>query len=256
MSVWQIVLGVVIGFLAGVFSGVFGVGGGIITTPVVRLLGGTAIQAVATPLPVIVPTALTGAYTYWKAGEVSERAIRWGVAPGAAGAIGGALLTSVTNAHVLLIVTAGLLAIQSVRIASGRSVAERERGATPGWQYLLAGGAAGFVSGLLGVGGGIVYVPVAATMLGMPIKRALGTSLVLISIVAVPGTIVHAALGHVDWAIFAVLVAGVVPGARIGAAAALRARDRSLRVTVGLVLFAIALGYAAFELFNLLAGRS
>ena len=68
-------------------SGLFGVGGGVVTTPAVNvLLGGTAIQAVATPLPVIFPTSLVGAYTYAKAGEVSFRAAAWAAAAGIAGA--------------------------------------------------------------------------------------------------------------------------------------------------------------------------
>jgi len=62
MTLLQHVLGVLSGFVAGVLSGAFGVGGGIVTTPAIAvLLGGTPIQAVATPLPVIFPTALAGA---------------------------------------------------------------------------------------------------------------------------------------------------------------------------------------------------
>ena len=247
----QIALGLVTGFLAGVLSGAFGVGGGTITTPVVRLLGGSAIQAVATPLPVIIPTAMTGAYTYWRAGEISQRAIKWGALPGALGAIIGALATGLVDARVLLIVTAILLAIQSVRIARTEDMVERPRGSTPGWQYAAAGGAAGVVSGLLGIGGGIIFVPIATTMLGMPIKRALGTSLVLIAFVAIPGTITHAIAGNIDWAIFLVLVIGVVPGARVGARLALRAEAKSLRLAVAVFLFAIAVGYGAFEVVNM-----
>jgi hypothetical protein len=86
----------------------------------------------------------------------------------------------------------------------------------------------------------------------MPLKRALGTSLVTIAALVVPGTIVHWWLGHIDWAIFAVLTVGVVPGARIGAGIALGAREQTLRMTVGLFLLAIALLYGARELAELL----
>src|SRR5204863_422138 len=126
------------------------------------------------------------------------------------------------------IVTAVLLAIQAFRVIQGGEHDVRPRGTTPGTSYAIAGFAAGFVSGLLGVGGGIIMVPILTTILGMPLKRALGTSLVVISAIVVPGTIVHALLGHIDWAIFLVLTVGVVPGARIGATLALRAKDRTL----------------------------
>lgn len=254
MTAWQWVLGIGIGFGAGVLSGAFGVGGGIITTPAVRLLGGTAIQAIATPLPVIFPTALTGAYTYWRAGEISRRAISWGLAPGMLGAILGALLTEVIDARFLLIVTAGLLVLQSIRLARAQPGVERPRGSTPGWQYAGAGAGAGIVSGLLGVGGGIIYVPIVTTLLGMPIKRALGTSLVLIAAIALPGTLVHATLGNIDWTVFLALVLGVIPGARIGSLLALRAQERSLRLAVAGFLFVVGLAYGAFEITSALQG--
>ena len=256
VTVLQIVLGLLAGFGAGVLSGAFGVGGGIVTTPVIRLMGGTAIEAIATSLPVIIPTAMVGAYTYWKAGEVSRRAVAWGVVPGTLGAIGGALATAIIDPRYLLILIAVLLAAQAIRLMRSPDPVEHERGMTPGWQYAIAGLIAGVVSGLLGVGGGIVFVPIATTMLGMPIKRALGTSLVLISAIAIPGTLAHAAQGNIDWAIFLVLVIGVVPGARIGATLALRTEARRLRTAVATFLFIVALGYGSFEVVNLVRGGS
>jgi uncharacterized protein len=251
----EIAVGIAIGFAAGILSGLFGVGGGIITTPAIQeLLGGAPYVAVGTPLPVIIPTAIVGGATYAKAGEVSWRAIRFAAIPGVACATAGAWLTSLVDPHWLLLVTAVLIGWQAIRVGFGGEYAIRPRGSTPGWAYALLGGFTGFVSGLLGIGGGIVFVPLVTTMLGMPLKRALGTSLVLIAIVAVPGTIVHAALGHIDWAIFAVLVIGVVPGARIGAGIALGTRERTLRYLVGGFLLAVSFVYGIAELVRLLEG--
>jgi uncharacterized membrane protein YfcA len=128
------------------------------------------------------------------------------------------------------------------------------KGATPGWKFSVVGGLAGFVSGLLGVGGGILMVPAFTAWIGMPLKRALGTSLAIIAALVIPGTIVHAALGHIDWAIFVVLTIGVVPGARLGARIALGTRERTLRVGVGSFLMLVALLYGARELSFLLRG--
>jgi len=88
----------------------------------------------------------------------------------------------------------------------------------------------------------------------MPLKRALGTSLMVIATVAVPGTLVHAALGHVDWAIFLVLLIGVMPGARLGATIALGAREGTLRALVASFLMVVAVGYGAVEVSHLLRG--
>ncbi|MEX0833484.1 MAG: sulfite exporter TauE/SafE family protein [Actinomycetota bacterium] len=253
MTPLQALLGILVGFIAGILAGALGIGGGTVTTPAVEvLLGGTAIQAVATPLPVIFPTAISGAIRYHRAGEISYRAVKWAALPGALGAAGGAYLTEIVNTRWLLLVIAVLLGAEAVRLAIGGEVKERPRGSTPGWQYAFVGLAAGLVSGLLGVGGGIVFVPAVTGLLGMPVKRALGTSLALITALVIPGTLVHASLGNIDWAIFAVLVIGVVPGAQIGAAWALRARERTLRMTVAIFLLTVAVGYGALETLKLI----
>jgi uncharacterized protein len=65
----EAVLGVLAGFAAGVLAGLFGVGGGIVSTPAISAIYGVApVVAVATPLPVIFPTAIVGAETYRRSG--------------------------------------------------------------------------------------------------------------------------------------------------------------------------------------------
>jgi uncharacterized membrane protein YfcA len=253
VTTWQFVLGILVGFGAGVLSGMFGVGGGVVTTPAVDvLLGGTPIQAVATPLPVIIPTSIVGAATYAKAGEVSFRAARWAAPPGVVAAIAGAYATDVVNTHWLLLTTAVLMAWTGVSVARGRRPnTPWVQGATPGWKYAAIGTVAGFVSGLLGVGGGIVMVPAFTIVVGMPLRRALGTSLVVIVALAIPGTIVHWILGHIDWAIFLSLSIGVIPGARLGAKIALGVRERTLRLLVGVFLVAVAILYGIREVIEL-----
>jgi len=254
MTPLEAVLGVLLGLVSGVLSGLFGVGGGIVMTPGIQvLLGGPKIVALATPLPVIFPTALTGAYTYRQAGEFDPRAAAWIVGPGIVGAVIGAALTDVIETGLLLVITAVLLAWQAVGILRGA-----RRGAEPaepaeGTPLVLAGIglAAGFVSGLLGIGGGIIMVPLLTGVLRMPLKRALGTSLLAIVALVIPGTIVHTALGHIDWAIFAVVTLGAVPGARIGARLALGTRERTLRLLVGSFLLVIAVAYGAGEIVDL-----
>jgi uncharacterized protein len=153
----------------------------------------------------------------------------------------------------LLLLTAGLLAWQAVRLVARDGAREQRAALRPSTIALGLGGvAAGFVSGLLGIGGGLVIVPFLAGWLGMPLKRVLGTSLLAIVALVVPGTVVHAALGHVDLAIVVALAIGAIPGARIGAGIALGARDRTLRLAVGTFLFVVAVGYAALQAAELL----
>ena len=257
MTPLEFVLGVLTGLVAGVMSGLFGIGGGTVMTPAVQVLLGTPpIIALATPLPAIFPTAITGAWTYRQGGELDGRAAMWIVGPGILGAVAGAALTDVIDTDLLLIVTALLLAREAVKILQGAARREARGEASYGSPAQLAGigVAAGFVSGLLGVGGGIIIVPLLTGILRMPLKRALGTSLLAIVVLVIPGTIVHAALGHIDWAIFAALIVGSVPGARIGARIALGTRERTLRLLVGSFLLVVALTYGAGEVVRLKQG--
>jgi uncharacterized membrane protein YfcA len=249
------VVGIAIGLTSGVLSGLFGVGGGVVMTPGLQVLAGASpIVALATPLPVILPTALTGALTYRRAGQVDVRAAAWMIGPGVLTSVFGALLTRFVDTHLLLVVTAALLAHQAIGLLG------RRRGpADPALQgspatFVGIGLGAGFVSGLLGIGGGLVIVPMLGGWLGMPLKRALGTSLLAIVALVIPGTIVHTVLGHIDWAMCLLVTLGAVPGARAGARLALGARERTLRLLVGGFLLVVAAAYGISEAVELLGG--
>jgi uncharacterized membrane protein YfcA len=256
VTVADAAIGVAIGVVAGILSGMFGVGGGIVMTPAIdAALPVPPIQAIATPLPVIFPTSITGAYTYAKAGEVDRRAAAWMASLGVAGAALGALGTEIVDPTWLLLATAALLGWQSIGIIRGtergRAADAREPTTTP-IAYAAIGFAAGAVSGLLGIGGGLVMVPLLSGWCGMPLKRALGTSLLTIPALVVPGTIVHASLGNIDWPLALWLTVGAVPGARIGATIALATRDKTLRRLVGSGMLAIAVLYAGQQLATLI----
>src|SRR4029077_5307230 len=91
-------------------------------------------------------------------------------------------------------------------------------------KILAVVGAVGFVSGLLGNSGGFLLAPLFMSVLGMPIHRALGTSLVLAMCLAIPGTIVHAWLGHIDWSLTLAFGVASAPAAAAGANLALRTK--------------------------------
>jgi hypothetical protein len=106
---------------------------------------------------------------------------------------------------------------------------------------------AGLLSGLLGIGGGVIMVPAFTELLYMPLKSAIATSLVCVGIFGVPATITHAFLGDVDWRLAALLTIGVVPGARVGASLTIRTAERRLRLAVGVFLALVALVYFVTE---------
>jgi len=280
MASW--VLGAAIGFISGVLSGAFGIGGGIVTTPAIRLLmGAPALIAVGTPLPVIIPSAITGALSYGRRGLLDLRA---GVVIGVAGsltAVAGAMLASQVGGEVVLLGTALLIfyaaadtILQVVRPPEG-APAEQVRGPHEAEEATVAGpdGAVavpaagdgrpalpgligiglltGAYSGFFGLGGGFVLVPMLTRWLRFPIKRAIGTSLVAVCLLAVPGTLAHGLLGNIDWPIAGGLVVGVVPGALVGAHLTIGSRDREVRIGFALMLVAAGAWLAVSEIAKL-----
>lgn len=249
-----------IGFASGVLSGMFGIGGGIITTPAIRLLlGAPALVAVGTPLPVILPGALTGANEYRRRGLTDTRA---GLAAGLAGvlsAVLGAWATRWVGGSVVLVGTAVLIAwaaadtvLQAVRPV--RATHDADSSDAPEHRLARAAGMgalAGLYSGFFGLGGGFVLVPMLTRWLRLPMKRAVGTSLVAVAVLAVPGTVTHAVLGNVDWGLAAGLVLGVVPGAWVGARVTSVARDVHVRLGFAALLISLAIWLAASELLGL-----
>lgn len=251
-------LTVALGVVSGVLSGAFGVGGAVISTPGIRLLGASAFVAVGTTLPSIVPGAVIATVRYRREGLISWRVLAVAGPAGMIGAIGGSLSSHAVpgEGHWLMVLTAVLLASTAWRMArSTPTAADDAHAATPPAPprprspvVAAIGLAAGLLSGLLGLGGGLVLVPGFCEVLRLPLKKAIATSLACIGLLAVPGTITHAALGDISWRLALLLTIGVVPGARVGAAIAIAANDRRLRLTVALGLAVVAVLYGGGEL--------
>jgi hypothetical protein len=122
------------------------------------------------------------------------------------------------------------------RDASGMAARDRDGGGSLAAKYAAIGVAAGLMSGLLGLGGGIVMVPAFLLWADMEVKEAMGTSLVSIAFIALPGTLVHSLLGHIDWALVAAMTLGVVPGSWMGSRLTLRARARRVLLSFSALL--------------------
>jgi uncharacterized membrane protein YfcA len=105
---------------------------------------------------------------------------------------------------------------------------------------LAVGAAAGLASGLLGVGGGIVLVPILVMMLGFTQHEAHGTSLAAIVPIAVVGAVAFASAGYVAYGIAACLAAGSLVGAPVGARLLRRTSESSLKIMFGLLLLVVA----------------
>src|SRR5688572_32385093 len=113
------VLTVAVGLVTGVLSAAFGVGGAVVSTPAIRLLGVSAAFAVGTTLPSILPSAATGTWRYTREQLVRWRVVGWTTPAGIAAAVAGSFLSQEVpgDGHWLMILTAGLLGFTAWRMA-------------------------------------------------------------------------------------------------------------------------------------------
>jgi uncharacterized membrane protein YfcA len=204
------------GALAGLAGGLFGVGGGIVIIPVLTgRFGFTQHQAHGTSLAVIGATALTSIVVYGWHGNVA-----WGTAIVVAitsviTARYGARLANRLSSRGLARAFAVFIAIVAVRLLwKVPEVAEAEfhRGLIGALFDLGLGSLVGLVSGLMGVGGGIVAVPAFTLVLGMSQQLAQGTSLAIITAAAPAGALEHSRHGNVVWRWVPWMAAGAAAG--------------------------------------------
>jgi len=252
----DLIMSAVIGFVAGALSGLFGIGGGIITGPALRLVMGVPeLIAVGTPLPVIIPTALTGALAYWRNGLVD---VRLGVTVGLLGgavSVFGAWVSHLLGGSTVLTITAALILWTAADMIRGvlRPRAAPVRVLLDGdgrrWPWMLGlGAAAGLYSGVLGLGGGLIVTPALMRFFGLETKRAIGTSLVVVSVLAIPGMITHYALGHIDVGLALSLCVGVIPGALVGARLTMQTHEKTVRIAFAAMLLVTGVILALSEM--------
>ncbi len=212
-----------VGVSAGLLGALMGVGGGVIIVPALTELFGVPFRhAVGASLVVIIMSSSASSATFVARGTTDIRA---GVLLGLAtigGALVGSAVAGVAPVKALRILFAAVTLYSAVMLwrrrhgANESSAAESQevRGWGPG---LGAGGAAGVLSGLLGVGGGVFMMPVMTLVMRIPFKVAAATSNFLIAATAAAGAYVYWDRGEVDALLAAPVVVGVFLGARLGA---------------------------------------
>ena len=199
-----------IGVVGGLLSGLFAIGGGILMVPLLVWRAGLdQRRATATSLVAIVPTAVVGSGTYLLHGAVDLPA----AALIAVGAVGGALIGSHLLRRISSPALRWMFIVFIVGIAARLLFVAPQRGhevdvsAAVAGGYVMLGLVMGVASGLFGIGGGIIAVPLMITFFGTSDLVAKGTALVVSIVTSVVGSATNARAGQVD------LRAGLVLGA-------------------------------------------
>lgn len=259
--VWVILILIATGIIAGFFAGLLGIGGGFLMVPVQYLLlvdGGIdptyAIRiAFGTSLAVIFPVSCAAAWAHQKRGAIEWRAaIPIGIA-GIIGGFAGGTLASSLPVEILKPLFGVLVIIAAIRMIQGTpDSGGTDRGGFGLWT--LAGIIAGLLSGLLGLGGGFILVPMLLLIFNLPIHRAVATSSVCIlffSIGGIAAYIVHGAMveelgrgffGYIDILQWALLTGAMIPLTRAGVAAAHRLPALRLKLIFAIMMVGIGIG--------------
>ena len=247
-----------IGFIVGLFSGLLGLGGGWLVTPTLNIIGMGPALAVGTSLTQMVGTSLMAVAKHsrskqveWRLGLAFGLPVVVGVMVGrelmlAAGPDGGTILR---YAYVILLTTIGTLIIRGL-IKSHRQVPTKTELPAlllrPEWRYgpqvplqnatvisayliVAIGVLSGLLSGLLGIGGGLILMPILTYGVGLSTVRAVGTSLVCVLIGAIFGTLSYTVAGSVDYQAAGSILVGSLAGSYLGAGLAGSAPDHQLK---------------------------
>lgn len=256
---------VFIGMVSAVFGSIVGLGGGVIIVPVLVLFGESLIGdpvttqvAVGTSLAVLIFTALSSTYTYHKQGRVDLRTGWLFFATSGPAAMAGAQLTNGIEAGpfqlafgIFMLVMFGLMMARE-RMKPLNITWRIERTFTDGagtihrYGYnvslaLVIGIAVGLCSGLFGIGGGSLFVPLMVLLFRFPPHVATATSMFVILLSSILGSGVHVWNDNVDWVLFAALAPGAVIGGRVGAVIASKLSGKQLMWLLRATLLAMAI---------------
>ncbi|HJX03816.1 MAG TPA: sulfite exporter TauE/SafE family protein [Dehalococcoidia bacterium] len=268
-SIW---IAALLGFVSSFLGGMLGIGGGVFIVPVLILfLHLPAHVAVSSSLICIVATASTASITYINNNLTNIRLSLLLIACSIPGAIAGSFIANSISTSTLVILLSILLVAIAVSMLFRVSPKEEtlqqvieadynKRINRPYWWsfydlYLqkdvyyritrlplgmVLSFLGGVISSIFGVGGGVIFVPVMALVMGVPIKIAIACSSFIIGITAACGSIIHYYHGYIQPLIIAPLVLGSFVGARLGSLAAQKVNAGLLKKLFFMILILIA----------------
>lgn len=254
-SIW-LILAVAMFAVAVVFS-MLGQGGGALYTPLQVWMGIEFHEAATTSLFLIMVTSVAASLVFQKA-----KRIDWPLAivletvttaGGFAGGLGSGLLSG-TTLTLMFAVVIGAAAVYMIRPMKEREACVEGRNGFLAWRRNLSGQSycvnmalalplsflAGMLSGLVGVGGGLIKVPVMVLMLGVPMDIAVGSSALMVGVTATGGFAGHLLHGHWNWKLSLVLAAVVFIGAQLGSRLTVKLDKAKVKVGFGWFLFIIS----------------
>jgi hypothetical protein len=236
-------LGYALSALVGIALGFFGGGGSILTVPLMAYVFGLEPKvAIASSLLVVGAASASAAAQHWRAGNVDARTALLFGAAGMTGAYAGGRAATFLDGSLLLLMFAVMMAITAVAMWRGRRAPSEGAVHRAPLRLVAQGLAVGLFTGLIGAGGGFLIVPALALWAGLPMRRAVGTSLAIIVMNAAAGFAGYASHVAVPWRLVGFVALVAIAGSFAGAMLAHRVNPASLRrAFAGFVLAMAAL---------------
>ena len=237
MQAAQVIALLITGICVGFASGLLGVGGCFIMVPVqfwaLKSIGVDPTIAIriafGTNLLVVLPTAFSGAMAHHKKKAVLWKAgVTFGIA-GAIGAFGGAFIASHLSGKVLTTAFGIAVILGGIRMLTARPPKIDEQPSDSLTAFILWGIPLGIVSGIIGIGGGVLMIPIMVFFLKFKMHQAVGTSTALMIFTAVGGALSYAingigvqglppySTGYLNWYQWIILAGVSIPWAVVGA---------------------------------------
>jgi uncharacterized membrane protein YfcA len=216
---------------------------GTLRLPFIVLATGNPLAAAGTNIAISAAAAGAGGVRHAREGRVDWRVVAWIAFPSVVGAVAGALLADDVSESLLYALIAVVLLWSGIDLAlrpiSSRPQVRLRLGRGVGFSFFI-----GALGGAVGVILGTLRMPALIRGVGMDVRRAAGTNLVVGFLLGVAGFVTHALETGVDWWILGAGLAGAIPGGWLGARATGRYSENTLRLALGVVLVVVGLAFA------------
>jgi uncharacterized protein len=206
------------------------------------IAAGDASAAAGTNIAISAAAAATGGYRHAREGRVDWRVVAWMAPASVVGAVIGALTGHLVPTRALLVAIAAVLAWNGVDLIvapfRARPEPRPKLGSAAAFGFVI-----GLVGGALGVILGTLRMPALLRAVGLDVRRAIGTNLIVGFFLGVAGFVAHAFRLEVEWGLLAVGLVGALPGAWLGARVTGRVSELFLRRAIGAALLTIAVAF-------------
>jgi uncharacterized membrane protein YfcA len=233
-------------FVAGALGSAVGLVLGTLRLPLILLLSGSPSAAAGTNVAISAAAAASGGAAHARAGRVSWPVVAWMAPPSVAGAVVGALYGHLVPDAALLAIAATVIVWNGLDLLV-RPIRPRERARLRRSVAVAAGFGIGLIGGAIGVILGTLRMPALVRGVGLGLREAIGTNLVIGFALGVFAFAAHAARLEVEWSLLGAGLAGGLPGAWVGARLSDVLPEETLRRALGGIMLAVgaALGVEA-----------